>query len=88
MKLEVFKVDDGCTYWIAATSVRGALEQYWEALAASGSDDPEESLTVDRVTEVRARSVKIRDEIGDREISAWALAEESETPTLLGCSEW
>jgi hypothetical protein len=88
MKLQVFEVDDGCTYWIAATSVRSALEQYWCTLAASGSSDPEESLTVDLVTEARAKSVKIRDEIGDREISAWALAAEAEAPTLLGCSEW
>ena len=87
--MNVYKIYDNATYWVAAKTMREALDHYWECGHAADDDFVE----VERLYPKQARMVEIKVErlingqMAEMAGNAYDLAQE-EGPGVIGCSEW
>ena len=83
--IDVYEVDDGATYWVAAESMKGAIDVMWQYYESAGTLE-ENPFQIEQATAARADKSVIKTEEGVRSVSEWACA--AKEPTILGCSEW
>lgn len=93
----VYEVDCGVTYWVAAPSFRLAADTFFKCVhdIEGMSDDDLEHFAIEKASAERVKNVKInidggwhdgRDSVPARELAEYA-AKEGE-PQVIGCSEW
>lgn len=84
--MKVYEVEDGATYHYAGSTLGEVLKLHL-AMESYESDDYD-SLSIEMVSEERARKVRISDEDSGETKSAWDWAQECTQAALIGCSEW
>ena len=94
MRMKVYEVEVGATYWVAAKNLRQAVDTVWRCWENEGSlADVDEggTLSVEEVSEERARKLKLTDDDGGGTRSLWDFVRdqtEKNEPEVVGCSEW
>jgi hypothetical protein len=86
-QIRVYEVDDGAIYFVAAITIRHAIQLYFKTIDDTGcGDDDNSNLEIAEVAEQRARHITINVD-DETQQDAWTLAQQ-EGPGVLGCSEW
>jgi hypothetical protein len=86
--MNVYKVEDGATIWVAATDIQSALRAMDICYRDSGAGWPDEHISVNLVTEAMARKVRVNLEEEGQTRSAWELAQECTGSSVIGGSDW
>jgi hypothetical protein len=91
--MKLFKVNpDMATYWVAANDADQATHLVWEEeVKATTTEEANESMTgveAQEITEEVARKTLIRDDDTGGDRTLWDFFRDTETPTVLACSEW
>ena len=88
--LNVYHIDDGADYYVAATNVSEALKLYQDNDPSMAEDQSlEYGITIKRLQKDAAANISIRDDEDSTQSprSAADLASSGE-PRIIGCSEW
>lgn len=92
--MKIYEVEVGATYWVAAKNMRQAVDTVWRCWEEESSlEDVEsgDSLSIETVTEERARKIKVRDDNLGGERSLWDFVrdqDEKGESAVVACSEW
>jgi hypothetical protein len=98
--MNVYRFDDGATYWVAAKNVRGMLRALFAVDADDGWEDidgfewtvidPDDMVTFDmsEATDAKVPRDCEQDDRGRWTATAGAWAETCDGPVVLACSEW
>lgn len=92
--MKIYEVEVGATYWVAAKNMRQAIDtvwRCWEEESALEDVETGETLSIDTVSEERARKIKVRDDNLGGERSLWDFVrdqDEKGESAVVACSEW
>lgn len=92
--MKIYEVEVGATYWVAAKNLRQALDTVWRCWEGEDALEDVETggmLSIEEVSEERARKLKIRDNDLGGERSLWDFVrdrDEKDESAVVACSEW
>jgi hypothetical protein len=78
---------DGVAYYVAAPTLREAVQAYYLLDDVRESEDFEAGFEWEEVLEEKARGIVIRGD-GEPDRDLWTLVRRCEEPTVVACSEW
>lgn len=87
--MKIYQVEVGATYWVVAKSLRQAFDtvwRCWEEEQFLEELDEGGTLSIDEVSEIRARKIQIVED--GKAQTLWSLGQEFTEPLVVGCSEW
>ncbi|MCP4967416.1 MAG: hypothetical protein GY926_19560 [bacterium] len=86
--MNVYRVDCGAYYWVAAPNIREAVSVIWKCWHDEGSEeDSDDGFSIGKVPRSKWPETYYDDGFG-RPMSFSALVTKQTTATVLTCSEW